>query len=94
MEGRKVRRGDICYADLRPVIGCEQGGIRPVVILQNNTGNRFSPKSYNHSGSDHQPGRKASDPHPYPDIRAVSWAASGFYDLTGTGSDTGSEAAV
>lgn len=43
MAGRKIRPGDIYYADLRPVVGCEQGGIRPVVILQNNTGNRFSP---------------------------------------------------
>lgn len=32
MTGRKIRRGDIYYADLRPVVGCEQGGIRPVVI--------------------------------------------------------------
>ena len=45
MTGRKIRRGDICYVDLRPVVGCEQGGIRPVVILQNNTGNGFSPIS-------------------------------------------------
>lgn len=36
-------RGDIYYADLTPVIGCEQGGIRPVLVIQNNTGNRFSP---------------------------------------------------
>ncbi|MBM6888128.1 type II toxin-antitoxin system PemK/MazF family toxin [Pseudoflavonifractor phocaeensis] len=36
-------RGDIYYADLRPVVGSEQGGIRPVVILQNNVGNRYSP---------------------------------------------------
>ena len=36
-------RGDIYYADLRPVVGSEQGGIRPVVILQNNVGNRHSP---------------------------------------------------
>lgn len=43
MAGRSVRRGDIYYADLRPVMGSEQGGIRPVVILQNDTGNRFSP---------------------------------------------------
>jgi len=43
MAGRKIRRGDIFYADLRPVVGSEQGGIRPVVILQNNTGNQFSP---------------------------------------------------
>ena len=41
--GRQIRRGDIFYADLRPVRGCEQGGVRPVLILQNNTGNKHSP---------------------------------------------------
>lgn len=38
-----VRRGDIFYADLSPVIGSEQGGIRPVVIVQNDVGNKHSP---------------------------------------------------
>ena len=38
-----VRRGEIYYADLSPVVGSEQGGIRPVLIVQNNVGNRFSP---------------------------------------------------
>ncbi len=38
-----VKRGDIFYADLRPVVGSEQGGIRPVVIIQNDIGNRHSP---------------------------------------------------
>ena len=38
-----VRRGDIYYADLSPVIGSEQGGMRPVLIVQNDTGNRHSP---------------------------------------------------
>jgi len=38
-----VKRGDIYYADLSPVIGSEQGGIRPVVIIQNDIGNKFSP---------------------------------------------------
>ena len=38
-----VKRGDIYYADLSPVIGSEQGGIRPVVIVQNDMGNRHSP---------------------------------------------------
>lgn len=38
-----VRRGDIFYADLRPVVGSEQGGIRPVLIIQNDTGNKHSP---------------------------------------------------
>ena len=39
----QIRRGDIFYADLSPVIGCEQGGVRPVLIVQNNTGNKYSP---------------------------------------------------
>ena len=38
-----IRRGDIYYADLRPVVGSEQGGIRPVLIVQNDVGNKFSP---------------------------------------------------
>ena len=37
-----INRGDIYYADLSPVVGSEQGGIRPVLVLQNNKGNRFS----------------------------------------------------
>lgn len=39
----KVKRGDIFYADLSPVVGSEQGGIRPVVIIQNDIGNKYSP---------------------------------------------------
>ena len=39
----QVRRGDIFYADLSPVVGSEQGGIRPVLIIQNDIGNRHSP---------------------------------------------------
>lgn len=38
-----IRRGDVFYADLRPVIGSEQGGIRPVLIIQNDMGNKHSP---------------------------------------------------
>lgn len=38
-----VRRGDIFYADLSPVVGSEQGGLRPVLIIQNDMGNRYSP---------------------------------------------------
>ncbi len=38
-----VHRGDIYYADLRPVVGSEQGGVRPVLIIQNDVGNRHSP---------------------------------------------------
>lgn len=40
---RPIQRGDIYYADLTPVIGSEQGGIRPVLIIQNNVGNHHSP---------------------------------------------------
>ncbi len=38
-----VKRGDIFYADLSPVVGSEQGGIRPVLIVQNDVGNKYSP---------------------------------------------------
>ncbi len=38
-----VKRGDIFYADLSPVVGSEQGGVRPVLIIQNDTGNKHSP---------------------------------------------------
>ncbi len=38
-----IKRGDIYYADLSPVIGSEQGGLRPVLIVQNDVGNKFSP---------------------------------------------------
>lgn len=39
----QIRKGDIYYADLTPVIGCEQGGVRPVLVIQNNIGNLHSP---------------------------------------------------
>ena len=38
-----VKRGDMFYADLSPVVGSEQGGVRPVLIIQNNLGNKYSP---------------------------------------------------
>ena len=40
---KAIKRGDIYYADLRPVIGSEQGGVRPVLIIQNDVGNKHSP---------------------------------------------------
>jgi mRNA interferase MazF len=43
MSDAQIRRGDIFYADLNPVIGSEQGGVRPVLVLQNNVGNDYSP---------------------------------------------------
>lgn len=39
----EINRGDIYYADLSPVVGSEQGGVRPVLIVQNDVGNKFSP---------------------------------------------------
>ena len=39
----EINRGDIFYADLSPVVGSEQGGVRPVLIIQNDVGNKFSP---------------------------------------------------
>lgn len=38
-----IKRGDMYYADLSPVVGSEQGGVRPVLVIQNNTGNKYSP---------------------------------------------------
>ena len=43
MDNSVVKRGDIFYADLSPVVGSEQGGVRPVLIVQNDTGNRHRP---------------------------------------------------
>ena len=39
----QIKKGDMFYADLSPVIGSEQGGIRPVIVIQNNIGNKYSP---------------------------------------------------
>ena len=43
MEHKEVKRGEVFYADLSPVVGSEQGGVRPVLIVQNDVGNRYSP---------------------------------------------------
>jgi len=43
LEHLEIRRGDIYYADLSPVLGSEQGGVRPVLVLQNDIGNKYSP---------------------------------------------------
>ena len=43
MESKEVKRGEVFYADLSPVVGSEQGGVRPVLIVQNDVGNRYSP---------------------------------------------------
>jgi len=41
--GCTVKRGDIFYADLSPVVGSEQGGVRPILVVQNDIGNKYSP---------------------------------------------------
>jgi mRNA interferase MazF len=43
LENSTIKRGEIYYADLSPVVGSEQGGIRPVLIIQNDIGNKYSP---------------------------------------------------
>ena len=43
MNTKQIKRGEIYFADLSPVVGSEQGGHRPVVVIQNNMGNRYSP---------------------------------------------------
>ncbi len=43
MEKQEIKRGEIYFADLSPVVGSEQGGLRPVLVVQNNVGNKFSP---------------------------------------------------
>ena len=53
---RIIRRGDVFYAELNPVVGSEQGGTRPVLIISNNTGNRHS--SYH--CSDYEPSTRKS----------------------------------
>lgn len=45
MRQKAIRRGALFYADLDPVVGSEQGGMRPILILQNDVGNYFSPIS-------------------------------------------------
>ena len=50
-----VKRGDMFYADLSPVIGSEQGGVRPVLIIQNDRGNKYSPTITSQTGKNKLP---------------------------------------
>lgn len=43
MQNQEIKRGDVFYADLSPVVGSEQGGFRPVLVVQNDVGNKYSP---------------------------------------------------
>ena len=92
MAGRKVRRGEIYYADLRPVTGSEQGGIRPVVILQNDTGNRFSPTTIAAAITSRDEKHQLPT-HIWIGSRFLR-TASGFHDPAGAGPDPGPEKAA
>lgn len=75
----EIHRGELYYADLRPVVGSEQGGIRPVLILQNNMGNRHSPTScscYKQDG-------ESEAAHPCKPKQALEWPALWFYNSFG-----------
>ena len=61
---KAIRRGDLFYADLNPVVGSEQGGIRPVLVIQNDVGNHFSP--YRCCSSHHQQKSEEQSAYPYP----------------------------
>ena len=61
MDNSVVKRGDIFYADLSPVVGSEQGGVRPVLIVQNDTGNRHCPTVIA-AAITSQPARRACPP--------------------------------
>lgn len=58
-----IKRGDIYYADLSPVVGSEQGGIRPVLIVQNDVGNKYSPTVIAAAITSQKYKTKASDTH-------------------------------
>lgn len=82
-----VKRGDIFYADLSPVVGSEQGGVRPVLIVQNDTGNRHSPTVIA-AAITSQTGKAKLPTHIELAARAVRFA-EGLRDPVGTDSDPG-----
>ena len=72
-----MKRGDIYYADLRPVVGSEQGGVRPVLIVQNDTGNR-------HLCGDHIKTKQSKAPDSYRASRRTVPDGKKFGDIAGT----------
>ena len=78
-----VKRGDIFYADLSPVVGSEQGGTRPVLIIQNDTGNRHSPTVIA-AAITSQTGKARLPTHRH--CRRQCWPEQGLHCAAGAGS--------
>lgn len=73
---QNVLRGDLYYADLSPVVGSEQGGVRPVLVIQNDVGNKYSPTVII-AAITSRPLRQPSNPCVYPED--AGRAEAGFY---------------
>ena len=80
-----VRRGDIYYADLSPVVGSEQGGVRPVLIVQNDTGNQ----SHRHRRRHHVAAGEGKAAYPYRAGGPGQRTAAGFRHPAGADTDAG-----
>ena len=80
----EVLRGQMYYANLDPVIGSEQGGTRPVLVIQNNVGNSFSPTIIIAPITTRVKKTPPADAHRYP---AVFWPAPKFYGHAGADQD-------
>lgn len=76
----EVLRGQMYYADLDPVIGSEQGGNRPVLVIQNNVGNRHSPTIIIAPHHDQGEEGPSADPYRYP---SILWPTSKLYGYAG-----------
>lgn len=77
-----IKRGELYYADLSPVVGSEQGGVRPVLVVQNDVGNKYSPTVIAAAVTSKL--TKGKIAHPYRDSGAFLRAAEGFRHFAGT----------
>ena len=80
----RIYKGDMFYTDLTPVVGCEQGGIRPVLIIQNDIGNCYSPTV---CGRHHQPHGKDLSAYPYSVVQPAVRTAAEFPCAFGAGAN-------
>lgn len=81
----QIRKGDIYFADLSPVVGSEQGGVRPVLVVQNDVGNRFSPTIIVAAVTSQLKKAKPADPRTY--SRGRQRTRPGFRRTAGTAED-------